>query len=322
MSKIHLQVDSGISARLDKYLTQHLTGHSRTKIQNYIKANRVTVNGRSAKSSLRLEGGETILVDIIEVSDLPETAEPQDLNINIIYEDESLAVINKPAGMVVHPGHGNQDNTLVNGLAYHFQALSDLNGPLRPGIVHRLDKNTSGAIVVAKSNSAHFDLAQQFEQRQVKKTYLGITWGQVKDSEGKIEIGIRRQRSDPTRFEASAEGKPAVTDYKVLEQFRYLNYMQFRPLTGRTHQIRVHSAYSGFAIFADEVYNGGVSRIKGYMPEVRKILKKLMDDIGRHALHAFQIQFVHPTTGKPVQFDAPLPTDMTDLLSNLKVFYD
>ena len=183
-----------------------------------------------------------------------------------------------------------------------------------------MDKDTTGLIIIAKTNQTHLKLARLFEQREIEKTYLGVTWGEWDSRTGRIEIGIRRQRSDPTRFEASYDGKPAITDYEVIDTFRYLSYVQFYPRTGRTHQIRVHSAHSGFAIFADIVYNGGVNRTKGYLPEVRKFLQGLLDKINRHALHAFRIRFKHPNSGEDIQFEAPLPPDMTYLLSEIKRF--
>ena len=319
MNTVTLQVQIREKIRLDKYLSDQLTDISRTRIQQQIKSGNVTVDGQPVKASYQLEGGEEIYVVLIDNQPEPATVIPQQMDLDIIYEDDALAVINKPAGLVVHPGKGNRENTLANGLAYHFRNLSDVNGVLRPGLVHRLDKDTTGLIIIAKTNHAHLKLARLFEQREIEKTYLGITWGEWDSRTGRIEIGIRRQRSDPTRFEASYDGKPAITDYEVIDTFRHLSYVQFYPRTGRTHQIRVHSAHSGFAIFADIVYNGGVNRTKGYLPEVRKFLQRLLDKINRHALHAFRIRFKHPNSGEDIQFEAPLPPDMTYLLSEIKL---
>ena len=318
MNTVTLQVQIREKIRLDKYLSDQLTDISRTRIQQQIKSGNVTVDGQPVKASYQLEGGEEIYVVLIDNQPEPATVIPQQMDLDIIYEDDALAVINKPAGLVVHPGKGNRENTLANGLAYHFRNLSDVNGVLRPGLVHRLDKDTTGLIIIAKTNQTHLKLARLFEQREIEKTYLGVTWGEWDSKTGRIEIGIRRQRSDPTRFEASNDGKPAITDYKVIDTFRYLSYVQFFPRTGRTHQIRVHSAHSGFAIFADTVYNGGVNRTKGYLPEVRKFFQGLLNTINRHALHAFRIRFKHPNSGEDIQFEAPLPPDMTYLLSEIK----
>ena len=320
MNTVTLQVQIREKIRLDKYLSDQLTDISRTRIQQQIKSGNVTVDGQPVKASYQLEGGEEIYVVLIDNQPEPAAVIPQQMDLDIIYEDDALAVINKPAGLVVHPGKGNREDTLANGLAYHFRNLSDVNGVLRPGLVHRLDKDTTGLIIIAKTNQAHLKLARLFEQREIEKTYLGITWGEWDSRKGRIEIGIRRQRSDPTRFEASNDGKPAITDYEVIDTFRHLSYVQFYPRTGRTHQIRVHSAHSGFAIFADIVYNGGVNRTKGYLPEVRKFLQGLLDKINRHALHAFRIRFKHPNSGEDIQFEAPLPPDMTYLLSEIKLF--
>jgi len=320
LTSTRLKVTISEKTRLDKYLAATLPEYSRSKIQDAIKSGYVTVNGAAVKSSRILEGGEEILVSIPDAVKEPNTVEPQKMDLDIVYEDDILAVLNKPVGMVVHPGKGNYSGTLANGLAYHFKTLSDINGSLRPGIVHRLDKNTSGLMIIAKTNLAHHHLAKQFELREIKKTYLGVTWGECDPPAGRIEIGIKRQRSDPTKFEASVDGKPAITDYKSLKSFRYLSLVQFTPLTGRTHQLRVHSSYSGFAIFADDMYNGGVNRSKGFLPEVTKILQRLLKNINRHALHAHQIQFIHPGTDKLLSIEVRIPEDMQNLLAEAAVF--
>ncbi len=317
MKSVTLKVQAQDKIRLDKYLSTQLADYSRTCIQEHIKSGYVTVNGRPEKASFQLVGTEEIVFNIIDTKPATTSVEPQPMELDIIFEDPAIAVINKPAGLVVHPGKGHHEGTLANGLAYHFKKLSDLNGNLRPGIVHRLDKDTSGLIIIAKNNSIHNYLAQLFANRQIEKTYLGITWGEWAMKSGRIDIGIRRQRSDPTRFEAVEGGKSAITDFKVIDTYRYLSHVEFRPLTGRTHQIRVHSAHSGFAIFADSVYNGGANRTRGYIPEVRKILQRLLNTINRHALHAHWIRFQHPVSGEMVQFEASLPEDMNYLLSEL-----
>lgn len=322
MNILTLKVDTPEKIRLDKFLAGQLSDYSRTLIQEQIRAGRVTVDGRSVKAGHQLEGGEQIIIEWNEPDSAGAQITPENIELDVIYEDEALIVINKPAGMVVHPGTGNPTGTLVNGLAWRFRKLSDINGPLRPGIIHRLDRDTSGLIVAAKSNRAHDRLARQFEQRQVEKTYLGITWGVWEPAAGLIDIGIRRQRTDPTRFVAAIDGKPAQTEYQLLEAFRYLSYVRFHPRTGRTHQIRVHAAHAGFAIFGDEVYNGGVNRSRGYLPEVRKILRDLLNTVNRHALHAFQIRFRHPDSDETVQFEAPLPADLQYLLTKVQIFND
>ena len=206
----------------------------------------------------------------------------------------------------------------MNGLVYYFKSLSNISGSTRPGIVHRLDKDTSGLILVAKTNSAHLHLANQFETRSVVKKYLGITWGEWKPVLGKIEEPITRKRSDPTSFTVAASGRSARTDYEVVEATRYLSLVRFFPRTGRTHQIRVHSTFHGNPIFADEKYNGGINRIKGFLPEISKKLKTMLNSIGRQALHAHELSITHPTTEKQLQFEAPLPADFSNLIEDMK----
>lgn len=306
--------------RLDKYLSDQLIDLSRVRIQDLIRNGNVLVNGNQVKSSYRVCDGDEIHVDIIAVEQEPDHIIPEQMDLDIIYEDEDLAAVNKPAGLVVHPGKNNPQGTLANGLAHHFNNLSDINGVLRPGIVHRLDKDTSGIILVAKKNSSHMALAKQFEQRQVKKTYLGLTWGEWQPDSGKIEMGIRRNRADATKFMAAEDGRTAVTEFRLIEHLRHLSYVQFHPVTGRTHQIRVHAAHAGFAIFADEVYNGGRNRTNGYLPEVKKILISWLKTIDRHALHAHKIMFTHPASNRLMEFVTPLPADMSIILDKSRVF--
>ncbi len=304
--------------RLDKFLVEELEGISRTKIRALIDNGKVLVDGKIPKASLRLEGGEQITVTIDEIETELEHIVPESIPLDIVYEDADLVVINKPAGMVVHPGKNNTSGTLANALAYHFKQLSNINGSLRPGIVHRLDMNTSGLILVARNNLAHMNLARQFEQRQVHKTYLGLTWGEWLPESGVIDIGIRRHRADPTRYMAAVDGRSAVTEFELVEHLHYLSMLRFYPRTGRTHQIRVHAAHMGFAIFADEVYNGGRNRTRGYIPEVKNILLNWLDSVNRHALHAHQIEFSHPRNSGKMHFEIPLPADMEFLVEQAR----
>ena len=238
---------------------------------------------------------------------------------DIVYEDETIIGINKPAGLVVHPGVGNRTGTLVNGLIYHFQTLSTLNGELRPGIVHRLDKDTSGVMIIAKTDTAHADLSKQFETKTVQKKYVGITWGLWQEKGGRIETKLLRKKSDPTLFEVHLDkGKTSVTHYKVLEEGRYYSLVHFIPKTGRTHQIRVHSAHQNHPIMGDRKYGGGLSKIKGFIPEVGKILKKELERLNRHALHSETICIQHPETKSDIEIHAPLPDELNLLLQSLK----
>ncbi|SVA51158.1 uncharacterized protein METZ01_LOCUS104012, partial [marine metagenome] len=205
----------------------------------------VLVNGTIRKPGFRLFGGENIKVELPDENPAPEILKPENIPLKIVFEDDVIVVLDKPAGLVVHPGAGIKEGTLVNGLVYYFKSLSNISGSTRPGIVHRLDKDTSGLILVAKTNSAHIHLANQFETRSVVKKYMGITWGEWKPISGKIEEPIVRKRSDRTSFAVSTSGRSARTDYEVVEATRYLSLVRFFPRTGRTHQIRVHSDFHG-----------------------------------------------------------------------------
>jgi len=304
--------------RLDQFLSSELQDFSRTHIQKLIKMGFVLVNGTIRKPGFRLFGGENIKVELPDENPAPEILKPENIPLKIVFEDDIIVVLDKPAGLVVHPGAGIKEGTLVNGLVYYFKSLSNISGSPKPGIVHRLDKDTSGLILVAKTNSAHLHLANQFETRSVVKKYMGITWGEWKPISGKIEEPITRKRSDRTSFTVSTSGRSARTDYEVIEAMRYLSLVRFFPRTGRTHQIRVHSAFHGNPIFSDEKYNGGLNRIKGFLPEISKKLKTMLNSIGRQALHAYELSITHPTTEEQLQFEAPLPEDFTNLIEDMK----
>ena len=307
------------NVRLDYYLSTEIPGFSRTKIQSMIRDGLVQVNGENQRSSYKLTGGERISLYIEETQNERDHLIPESIPLDIIYEDEEIIGINKPAGLVVHPGVGNKSGTLVNGLIYHFQMLSTLNGELRPGIVHRLDKDTSGVMIIAKTDTAHAYISKQFETKTVQKKYVGITWGLWQEKEGKIETKLFRKKSDPTLFEVhSDKGKTSVTHYKVLEEGRYYSLVNYMPKTGRTHQIRVHSAYQNHPILGDKKYGGGITKIKGFIPEVGKILKIELERLNRHALHSGTICIKHPGTKSDIEIHAPLPNELNLILGSLK----
>ena len=281
-----LIVPNSINMRLDKYLSENLDQISRSKIQNLINNGKVMINGEQEKSSYRLNGNESIVVyfDNNEISTNNHIA--QEIPLTIIHEDDDILIIDKQAGLVVHPGTGMVDNTLLNGLLYHTSSLSNVNGPSRLGIVHRLDKDTSGIMVVAKTNSAHKFIAEQFEKRKIIKTYISLTWGIWEINEGAIDKPIKRKQSDPTAFTVNEMGRNAFTSYKVENSWRYISKVQFKPKTGRTHQIRVHSSFMGHPIISDNKYGGGKNRVKGFLPEVSKDLERILQIFNRQALHA------------------------------------
>jgi len=320
--KFIIKKESDEGTRLDQYLTSKLNNYSRSKIQSWIKSGHIIVNGHQKKTGYNLEFNDEIQCDFPEEKPIDSHLISEDIPLNIIFEDESLIVLNKQAGLVVHPGKGNPSGTLVNGLVHHFNQLSDLNGNLRPGIVHRLDADTSGLIVIAKTNKAHALLADQFQQRQVQKTYSALTWGTWDDEVGEINAAISRQKKDPTSFQIHREGRDAITRFELDKPFRHLSLMNFYPKTGRTHQIRVHAAYMGHPIFGDEKYGGGVAKTKGYLQEFSQYYKRQMKRFNRHALHAKAISFIHPISNKPIFFEAPLPSEYLNLVNAIESFYD
>jgi len=316
-----LIVPNSINMRLDKYLSENLDQLSRSKIQNLINDGKVMINGEQEKSSYRLNGNESIVVYLDEDETSTKNHVAQEIPLTIIHEDDDILIIDKQAGLVVHPGTGMNDNTLLNGLLYYTSSLSDINGPSRLGIVHRLDKDTSGIMVVAKTNSAHKYIAEQFEKRNIIKTYISLTWGIWEITEGSIDNPIKRKRSDPTVFTVDKTGRNAFTSYKVENSWRYISKVQFKPKTGRTHQIRVHSSFMGHPIISDNKYSGGENKVKGFLPEVSKELKSILQIFNRQALHAYSIEFIHPKTKDNVKYISPLPSDFSDAIAMLNEKY-
>ena len=308
-----------IGKRLDHYLLGHLTQYSRSRVQSFIRSGQILVNGNKCKTGYSLEMNDIIQVDVLKEESNFKKLVPENLNLSIIYEDESIVVINKSAGIIVHPGTGINTGTVANGLAYHFQKLSNVNGGLRPGIVHRLDKDTSGVMVIAKTNSAHTFLADQFKDRKVKKKYIGLTWGLWDNVKGEINEPLLRDKKDPTKYSVNANGKNSITKFKVEKIFRHSSLLSFFPFTGRTHQIRVHASYCGHPIFGDEKYGGGISRSKGFLPEFKSHYKKMIQKFNRHALHAEKLELIHPMSKQIIKFDAPLPQEYLDLVKSINL---
>jgi len=282
--------------RLDHFLQEQLTQYSRSRIQSWIKEGRVLVDGTPAKSSLLLRGGEAIEVSPADLPPLKATAE--DLPIEILYQDAAVIAVNKPAGLTVHAGAGQHDGTLVNRLVHHFQGLSQLGGEERPGIVHRLDKDTSGVLLVARTDAAHRALAAQFSGRTVEKVYLALVNGRIKDDTGRITKPIARDPVRRIRMTARlATGREAITEYRVRQRWEKLTFLEVRIKTGRTHQIRVHMGTLGHPVAGDRLY--------GAPPADRLFL------------HAWKIGFTSPATGKMVTVEAPLPPELSVWLAGI-----
>ena len=302
--------------RLDKYLGGRFSCFSRTRLQKLIKEQGVNVNGQPAKPSHKLQSGDEIDL-ILPARELRELI-PEDIPINVLYEDDHIVVINKQSDLIVHPARGYKNGTLVNGLVYHFQKLSSCPEDLRPGIVHRLDRNTTGCLVVAKDDTAHWKLSRQFAERTTKKTYIAIAHG---TPELDADVINQPLAVHPTKREKYAIrhdiGKESITLYEVLEKFRGYSLLQLDLKTGRTHQIRVHLSWLKHPIVADNMYGGKV--VYPWQIEDRDAAPEepLM---ARCALHAWKLEITHPATNERMTFEAPLPDDMQNLLDNLRKY--
>jgi 23S rRNA pseudouridine1911/1915/1917 synthase len=293
--------------RLDAFLASHVENWSRSRLQGLIDDGEVLVNGRTAKSSYKLRVNDEIEVDLVRIP--PATFAPEDIPVEVIYEDSALIVVNKPAGMVVHPAAGVETGTQVNALAFHFRKLSTAGGDARPGIVHRLDKDTSGLLVVAKTESAHENLAEQFRAREVFKSYLALVHGQVEEKNGEIDQPIARDPRHRTRMAVVRGGRASLTLYRVRQQFDRFTLLDVELKTGRTHQIRVHLAWLKYPVVGDETYGSGRDKTVGDT-RIRNHIAKL----GRQFLHAEKLGFRHPETNDHLRFTAPLPDELADLL--------
>jgi 23S rRNA pseudouridine1911/1915/1917 synthase len=303
--------------RLDLFLTHHIENATRSKVQKLIEANLVVVNDKYVKPSYIVQPND-IIEAVHPVTPHPETAEPEAIPLDIVYEDEYLIVVNKPAGMVAHPAYANYTGTLVNALLHHTQKLSTLNEPGRPGIVHRLDKDTSGLLLVAKDDWTHAKLAEQFSKHTTEREYRAICWGIFKQKKGEITSNIARSKSDRKKFTTSStEGRKAVTFYEVIEEFEFTSQLKVNLKTGRTHQIRVHLSSLGHPVFGDETYGGRKIVFGSSLPKMKSRVQNLLDIMPRQALHAKTIGFFHPHKKEFMRFDSELPDDMRELIEAL-----
>ena len=302
--------------RLDLYLTRCIKGASRSQIKRLIEEEKVSVNQKPAKPSHQVASGEKIKV-FYPLPVLPK-ALPENLPIEIIYQDKHLLLVNKPAGMIVHPAKDTFSGTLVNALLYHIKDLSGINGVLRPGIVHRLDKGTTGIVVVSKDDKTHRSLSYQFAARKMHKVYWALVWGRLRTKEEKIESYLKRGKKDIRKMVVDPEGKLSITYYKIIDEFSFLSFVEVKPLTGRTHQIRVQFSSIGHPIFGDLLYGGRNKRLGNLNKSKHDFLLKLLGMIERQALHARELGFFHPETGEFKTFTAPLPEDMQNLLDFLR----
>ena len=302
--------DTSVDSRLDSYLASQIQTWSRARLQRLIENEDVVVNGRSAKASYRLRKGDEVEVEL--VASPAEIFEPQNIPLDIVHEDDALIVINKPAGLVVHPAAGIHSGTLANALAFHLQNLPASAGLIRPGIVHRLDRDTSGLLVVAKTEEALENLSEQFRDRTVFKSYIALVHGRVDNASGRIDQPLARDPSNRTRMAVVRSGRSALTLYKVRKHYHRFTLLDVELKTGRTHQIRVHLMWLHHPVVGDETYGGGRDNS---IQDAR--LRSMVRNLGRQFLHAERLAITHPITGERLQFEAPLPTDLSDLLLQL-----
>ena len=285
--------------RIDQFLVEQLQ-LSRSKIAKMVQNNQVLVNGKKTKNSYLLKMDDMIQTE--EYQEEPMNLTPENMNLDIVYEDNDVIVVNKENGIVVHPAVGNPSHTLVNGLLYHSKELSSLNGEFRPGIVHRIDAYTTGLLMVAKNNKAHEILAKQLEEKKTTRKYIALVWGVIKEDTGTIDAPIGRDLKDRKKMAVTdVNAKDAITHFKVLERYQEATLIELQLETGRTHQIRVHMNYIGHPVVNDPVYGK----------------KKLIDETGQ-CLHAKELGFIHPTTGKYMEFEAPLPECFINILDQFK----
>ncbi|WP_208021493.1 RluA family pseudouridine synthase [Flavicella sediminum] len=313
--------DGQVPLRVDKFLMNFIENATRNKIQEAAKNGNILANDVAVKSSYKVKAKDVIRV-VLEHPPHENLLVAEDIPINVVYEDDTLMVVNKPAGMVVHPGHGNYSGTLVNGLIHHIENLPK-NSNERPGLVHRIDKDTSGLLVVAKTEQAMTHLAKQFFDKSTERVYHALVWGNVVEDEGTIEGNIGRSlknRLQMSVFPDADFGKPAVSHYKVIERFNYVTLVECRLETGRTHQIRAHFRYIGHTLFNDARY-GGDAVLKGTtFTKYKQFVENTFKALPRQALHAKTLGFIHPVTNEMMRFDSEIPEDITTALERWRAY--
>jgi len=307
--------------RVDKFLMQLIENATRNKIQQAAERGNIFANGVAVKSNYKVKPLDEIKV-MLSHPPFENRIDPENIPLDIVYEDEALLLINKPAGLVVHPGHGNYTGTLVNALAYHFENLP-MNSSERPGLVHRIDKDTTGLLVIAKTDQAMAHLAKQFEDKTTEREYIAIVWGNVKEDAGTIEGNLARHAKDRMQMAVYDDpdiGKPAVTHYKVLERFGYITVISCNLETGRTHQIRAHMKHIGHPLFNDERYGGHLILKGTTFTKYKQFVENCFKILPRQALHAKTLGFEHPTTKEYMRFDTEVPQDMKDCIEKWRTY--
>ncbi|TGD58268.1 RluA family pseudouridine synthase [Flavobacterium humi] len=307
--------------RVDKFLMQLVENATRNKIQQAAEKGNIFANGVPVKSNYKVKPFDEIKV-MLSHPPFENRVDPENIPLDIVYEDDALLLINKPAGLVVHPGHGNYTGTLVNALAYHFESLP-MNSSERPGLVHRIDKDTTGLLVIAKTEQAMTHLAKQFEEKTSEREYVAIVWGNIQQDEGTIEGNLARHLKDRMQMAVFADpeiGKPAVTHYKVLERFGYITVVSCILETGRTHQIRAHMKHIGHPLFNDERYGGHLILKGTTFTKYKQFIENCFKILPRQALHAKTLGFEHPVTKEFMRFDTELPQDMKECIDKWRAY--
>ena len=290
------------NCRLDKYIVEKDNDLSRAIIQKLITEEKILVNGKKTKNSYKVSPGDIVTIEELEPKE-DTYLKPQKMDLDVIFEDDDIIIVNKEKGIVVHPGNGNPDGTLANAILERCKdSLSGIGGTIRPGIVHRIDKDTSGLVIIAKNDNAHLKISKQIQERKVSKTYIALVRGVIKENEATINMPIGRSTKDRKKMAVTKNGKEAITHFKVLKRYEGFTLLEVKIETGRTHQIRVHMAEIGYPIVGDEVYSNGKNpfNVKGQM------------------LHAAKLQFIHPTTNQAVTYEAPLPEYFQTILNQLE----
>ncbi|MCB0283127.1 MAG: RluA family pseudouridine synthase [Calditrichae bacterium] len=313
--KNQIKIDiSGSGQRLDQFLSVSFPEQTRSFFTKLIKSAHIDVNGLKVKPGYILQVDDIVK---IRYEETPSTLEPAEIQLDIVFEDEDIIVVNKQAGLTVHPGKGTESDTLVNALIHHTQNLALKGSSDRPGIVHRLDKYTSGLMVVAKTDQAHARLRRQFDTKTISRTYWALVWGLPKEHDGTIHTFIDRSRKDPTRMAVTRKGREAITHWEILKEYNYFTLLKLNLETGRTHQIRLHMNWLGNPVVGDSDYNGRSSQLARLPANLRKRGQHLLNLIPRQFLHAKELRFLHPKTEKLVSFECPLPDDLQTALNKI-----
>jgi len=312
----HRVTQAEAGCRLFRVVADRWPDLSRTQIARLMKQGLVTLDGKPAapRDAARAHALARIEVPAPE----PTTLAAEEIPLAVVYEDEHLLVVNKPAGMVVHPGAGNRRGTLVHALLAHAPGIANVGGAGRPGIVHRLDKDTSGVLVVAKTQAAYLKLVEAIARREVHREYLALVWGEPKDRGGRIAEPVGRHPKDRKRMAVTPKGRVAATNYRVLQSFGWASYVECRLETGRTHQIRVHLSHLGHPLLGDATYGGGARRVLNLPEGARRLAREIVETMPRQALHAARLAFSHPATGERLALEAPLPADFSAALDRLR----